>query len=151
MSGMIVAVLGLLFGLVTYLQLKNLPVHTAMREISELIYETCKTYLLTQGKFLMILGVFIGCIIVVYFGLLYQPAMSVLKVLIRDPLAGRHEYRHGSDQRRTADHALHPVVHSRRLRGSAGESRLFSFGSQPNSSLERDTRSAEQAGIESMF
>ena len=53
--GLVVCVLGLVFGLVIYGQLKNLPVHKSMREISELIYETCKTYLITQGKFILIL------------------------------------------------------------------------------------------------
>jgi K(+)-stimulated pyrophosphate-energized sodium pump len=66
--GLIVCALGLLFGLVIYTQLKNLPVHQSMREISELIYETCKTYLITQGKFLLVLWVFIGTITAVYFG-----------------------------------------------------------------------------------
>ena len=54
--------------MVMYMQLKNLPVHRSMREISELIYETCKTYLLTQGKFILLLWAFIGAIMVVYFG-----------------------------------------------------------------------------------
>ena len=49
-----------MFGLVIYTQLKNMAVHSSMREISELIYETCKTYLITQGKFILILEVFIG-------------------------------------------------------------------------------------------
>src|SRR5712691_10948523 len=53
--GILFCVLGLGFGLTIYTRLKNLPVHRAMREISELIYETCKTYLITQGKFLLIL------------------------------------------------------------------------------------------------
>jgi K(+)-stimulated pyrophosphate-energized sodium pump len=66
--GLLICALGLLFGLVIYTQLKNLPVHASMREISELIYETCKTYLVTQGKFLLILWVFIGTIAAVYFG-----------------------------------------------------------------------------------
>jgi K(+)-stimulated pyrophosphate-energized sodium pump len=66
--GIGVCVLGLLFGLWIYTQLKNLPVHRSMREISELIYATCKTYLTTQGKFIMILWVFIGLIVAVYFG-----------------------------------------------------------------------------------
>ncbi len=57
MSGIVVSVLGLVFGLVQYVQLKNLPVHKSMLEISELIYETCKTYLITQGKFILILEV----------------------------------------------------------------------------------------------
>jgi K(+)-stimulated pyrophosphate-energized sodium pump len=66
--GLVVCALGLGFGLVIYTQLKNLEVHRSMREVSELIYETCKTYLQTQGKFLMILWVFIGVAVAVYFG-----------------------------------------------------------------------------------
>ena len=54
--------------MVIFMRLKNLPVHRSMREISELIYETCKTYLVTQGKFLMLLWAFIAVIIVLYFG-----------------------------------------------------------------------------------
>ena len=69
-GGLAVCVLGLVFGLVVYRQLQALPVHSSMREISELIYETCKTYLLQQGKFLAILELFIGIIIVIYFGFL---------------------------------------------------------------------------------
>src|SRR2546429_1836064 len=70
--GLVICALGLLFGLAQYTQLRNLPVHRAMREISELIYETCKTYLLTQGRFLLILWVFIGAIVAVYFGALAE-------------------------------------------------------------------------------
>jgi K(+)-stimulated pyrophosphate-energized sodium pump len=66
--GLLVCALGLLFGLAIYTHLKNLPVHESMREVSELIYETCKTYLLTQGKFLLVLWVFIGAIVAIYFG-----------------------------------------------------------------------------------
>jgi K(+)-stimulated pyrophosphate-energized sodium pump len=68
--GLIVCVLGLLFGFVIYVQLKNQEVHRSMREISELIYETCKTYLQTQGKFILLLEVFIGVIMIFYFGVL---------------------------------------------------------------------------------
>ena len=68
MGGLAICVLGLVFGLVIYNQLKNLPVHRSMLEISELIYETCKTYLVTQGKFILLLWVFIGVISAVYFG-----------------------------------------------------------------------------------
>jgi K(+)-stimulated pyrophosphate-energized sodium pump len=68
--GLFISLLGWLFGLAIYVQLKNLPVHRAMREISELIYETCKTYLLTQGKFILLLWVFIAAIVVAYFGVL---------------------------------------------------------------------------------
>jgi K(+)-stimulated pyrophosphate-energized sodium pump len=70
--GIGVCALGLLFGLWIYMQLKNLPVHSSMREISELIYTTCKTYLTTQGKFILVLWVFIGLIVAVYFGALAQ-------------------------------------------------------------------------------
>jgi K(+)-stimulated pyrophosphate-energized sodium pump len=80
MSGLLVCVLGLAFGLVIYSQLKNLPVHASMREISELIYETCKTYLITQGKFILILEIFIGAIIVLYFGFLVR--LDAMKVAI---------------------------------------------------------------------
>src|SRR6476620_457108 len=68
MGGLLVCALGLVFGLVIYKQLRNLPVHKSMLEISELIYETCKTYLITQAKFILLLEVFIGAIIIVYFG-----------------------------------------------------------------------------------
>ncbi len=67
LGGLVVCVLGLLFGLVMYVQLKNLPVHRSMREISELIFETCKTYLVTQGKFILLLEIFIGIVIFIYF------------------------------------------------------------------------------------
>ena len=79
-AGLGVCLLGLLFGLIIFTQLKNLPVHSAMREISELIYETCKTYLITQGKFILLLEVFIGVIMIVYFGVLQK--MEPVKVVI---------------------------------------------------------------------
>ncbi|MGH7277019.1 MAG: sodium/proton-translocating pyrophosphatase, partial [Candidatus Rokuibacteriota bacterium] len=83
MWGLVVCVLGLVFGMVIYRQLKNLPVHASMREISELIYETCKTYLITQGRFLLILEVFIGVIMVIYFGVLLKfEAVKVLIILL---------------------------------------------------------------------
>jgi K(+)-stimulated pyrophosphate-energized sodium pump len=78
--GLIICFLGLLFGLIIYMQLKKLPVHKSMREISELIYETCKTYLVTQGKFILILEVFIAVIIVLYFGFLLK--FEILRVVI---------------------------------------------------------------------
>src|SRR5713101_712280 len=81
--GLLFCFLGLMFGLVIYIQLKNLPVHRAMREISELIYETCKTYLITQGKFILMLEVLIGTIMVVYFGILEKnPANQVVIILL---------------------------------------------------------------------
>ncbi|HZD70565.1 MAG TPA: hypothetical protein VFA45_17225 [Actinomycetes bacterium] len=60
MWGLLVCILGLVFGLVNYIRVKRLPVHPAMRDISQLIWETCKTYLFTQGKFLLILEILIG-------------------------------------------------------------------------------------------
>jgi K(+)-stimulated pyrophosphate-energized sodium pump len=83
MFGLAVCVLGLLFGMVTFVQLRNLPVHRSMREISELIYETCKTYLITQGKFILILELFIGVIMVFYFGVLQHfEAVKVAIILL---------------------------------------------------------------------
>jgi len=78
--GIIFCIFGLAFGLMIYTKLKNLPVHRSMREISELIYETCKTYLITQGKFLLLLEAFIAVIIVLYFGLLlhYEAARVII-------------------------------------------------------------------------
>src|ERR1700687_2743491 len=80
MWGLGVCGLGLLFGFIPYKQLRDLPVHKSMLEISELIYETCKTYLITQGKFLMILEIFIGVIIVFYFYFLQN--MDAVKVAV---------------------------------------------------------------------
>ena len=62
-GGIGICVLGLLFGLVTYSRLQRLPVHRSMLDVSELIYETCKTYLVTQGKFILVLEIFVGLII----------------------------------------------------------------------------------------
>ncbi|MFZ0909811.1 MAG: sodium-translocating pyrophosphatase [Candidatus Acidiferrales bacterium] len=70
--GIVFCIFGLIFGLAIYMRLKNLPVHRSMREISELIYETCKTYLITQGKFILLLEVFIAAVIVLYFGVLLK-------------------------------------------------------------------------------
>src|SRR5205823_954153 len=81
--GILFCIFGLGFGLVIYTRLKNLPVHRAMREISELIYETCKTYLITQGKFLLLLWAFIAVIIVLYFGVLLKyEAVRVIVILL---------------------------------------------------------------------
>jgi len=71
-AGLFVCIGGVMFGLVFFSQLKSLPVHDSMRDISELIYETCKTYLLTQGKFLILLWLFIAAVVGLYFGKLVQ-------------------------------------------------------------------------------
>jgi K(+)-stimulated pyrophosphate-energized sodium pump len=83
MGGLLVAILGLLFGLTIYNKLRNLPVHQSMREISELIYATCQAYLIQQGKFLLILELFIGSVILLYFGVLlhFEPIKVVIILL----------------------------------------------------------------------
>jgi K(+)-stimulated pyrophosphate-energized sodium pump len=80
MGGLVVCVLGLAFGMTIFTRLKHMPVHRSMLEVSELIYETCKTYLITQGKFILLLEVFIGVIMLFYFGVLQQ--FSAMKVTI---------------------------------------------------------------------
>ena len=70
MGGLLICLLGLAFGVWQYVQLRRLPVHKAMLEISELIYETCKTYLITQGKFILLLEGLVGLVMAVYFGVL---------------------------------------------------------------------------------
>ena len=86
--GLIVVALGLLFGLVIYQQLKNAPVHSSMLEVSELIYETCKTYLITQVRFLAILEIFIGSIIVFYFGVLQHFAIQKVAIILGFSIIG---------------------------------------------------------------
>ena len=80
LAGLVICVLGVLFGLVQSMQISKLPVHKSMLEISELIYETCKTYLVTQGKFIAILWAFIAAIMVWYFSL--NPHMTAFKIFI---------------------------------------------------------------------
>src|ERR1700733_9283596 len=146
--GILFCVFGLAFGLAIYTKLKNLPVHRAMREISELIYETCKTYLITQGKFLLLLEAFIAVVIVLYFGvLLHYEAARVIIILafsmvgdsrehVREFAHGvcgtarqavsdlshsagsRDEHRDDADQRGIADDAFHSAVYPGRLRGA---------------------------------
>ncbi len=91
-GGLVVCALGLLFGLMVFTQTKNLPVHESMREVSELIYETCKTYLLTQGKFILLLWVFIALVISAYYGWLApvpnKPIGLTLSVILLFSLIG---------------------------------------------------------------
>jgi K(+)-stimulated pyrophosphate-energized sodium pump len=82
LSGLVVCVLGLLFGLLSYSHVKNLPVHRSMAEISELIYETCKAYMVQQGKLLLVLFCFIGTVIVVYFLLTGLELPKILVILL---------------------------------------------------------------------
>jgi K(+)-stimulated pyrophosphate-energized sodium pump len=80
--GILFCIFGLLFGLVTYSRLKNLPVHRAMAEMSQLIWETCKTYIIQQGKFLLLLWCFIAIIILLYFGVLRRAEFGALQVVV---------------------------------------------------------------------
>jgi K(+)-stimulated pyrophosphate-energized sodium pump len=82
-GGLGVCVLGMLFGLGMYRHVRDLPVHKAMLEVSELIYETCKTYLLTQGKFILLLEAFVGSVVIFYFGFLrgFSPGDVALIVI----------------------------------------------------------------------
>ena len=82
LTGLVVCVLGLLFGAWTYVEVKKLPVHESMAEVSALIYETCKAYLVQQGKFLLILELFIGAIMVAYFALIGLEAYKIAIVLV---------------------------------------------------------------------
>src|SRR5437660_12761304 len=90
--GIVICIFGLGFGLAIYSRLKNLPVHKSMRDISELIYETCKTYLFTQGKFLLVLWVFVAVVIVMYFGWLrpvpHHPVKLTLPIILIFSLVG---------------------------------------------------------------
>jgi K(+)-stimulated pyrophosphate-energized sodium pump len=88
MGGLLVCVLGLAFGMTIFMRLKNMPVHRSMLEVSELIYETCKTYLITQGKFILLLEVFIGVIMLFYFGVLQHFSPVKVAVILLFSLIG---------------------------------------------------------------
>ncbi|HEV8446322.1 MAG TPA: sodium-translocating pyrophosphatase [Gemmatimonadaceae bacterium] len=88
LGGLVVCVLGMLFGLAIYTRLKNMAVHKSMRAVSELIYETCKTYLITQGKFILILEFFIGIVIALYFGVLQHFSVDKVAVILVFSLIG---------------------------------------------------------------
>ncbi len=88
MFGILFCVFGLIFGMTIYVGLKNLPVHRTMREISELIYETCKTYLITQGKFLMLLWAFIAATMILYFGVLLKYEVSRVVIILAFSVLG---------------------------------------------------------------
>ncbi len=81
--GIAICVFGFLFGLTQFISIMKMPVHKSMKDISELIYETCKTYLITQGRFLLILEVLIGIVMIAYFGWLrHMEAVKVVMILI---------------------------------------------------------------------
>ena len=87
-SGVVISVLGLVFGLVVCLQLRKLPVHSSMLEVSELIYATCKTYLLTQGRFIFILWLFIGAVMVFYFKYLLLFSTARVSIILAFSVVG---------------------------------------------------------------
>jgi K(+)-stimulated pyrophosphate-energized sodium pump len=88
MYGILFCVFGLIFGMSIYVGLKNRPVHRTMREVSELIYETCKTYLITQGKFLMLLWAFIAATMILYFGVLLKYEVSRVVIILAFSVLG---------------------------------------------------------------
>ena len=88
MAGLIVCLAGICFGISIYNKLRNLPVHKSMHDISELIYETCKTYLNTQGKFILFLEVFIGAVMVWYFGWLRHFEIAKVAIIVAFSLVG---------------------------------------------------------------
>ena len=88
MGGLVVSALGLIFGLFIFTRLRNMAVHDSMREVSELIYETCKTYLATQGRFLCILEGFMAVIIVFYFGFMLSLAAYKVAIILAFSVVG---------------------------------------------------------------
>ncbi|MGJ9611592.1 sodium-translocating pyrophosphatase [Actinotignum sp. GS-2025b] len=86
--GVGVCVLGLCFGLITYMNLRKLPVHRAMAEVADLIYETCKAYLVKQGRFLLVLWAFITAVIVVYYKFLVGFTWGKLAIVVAFSLLG---------------------------------------------------------------
>ncbi|MFT3787866.1 MAG: sodium-translocating pyrophosphatase [Tepidisphaeraceae bacterium] len=128
-GGIVVSVLGLLFGLVIYTQLKNMPVHRVMKDVSELIYATCKTYLFTQAKFLMLLWVFITAAIVAYFGFLAEYETEAGAVT------------HGYPP------ALVAIIVAFSLVGMAGSAAVAWFGIRVNTFANSRTAHASIAGL----
>lgn len=86
--GILVTILGLIFGIFEFLKIKALPAHSRMLDVSNIIYETCKTYLLQQGKFLIILQVLIGAAMVYYFGFLKHMEMNRVLLILFWSLLG---------------------------------------------------------------
>lgn len=87
-GGLLVSAAGLFFGLRICKELHDMPVHSSMREVSDLIYETCKTYLINQGKFLAVLWTIIALVIVLYFGWLSQKSSTVVGIIVGFSIVG---------------------------------------------------------------
>jgi len=81
-AGLIICVIGMIFGIIQYVQTKNLPAHQSMLDVSQTIWETCKTYLLQQGKFLIALWILIAICIIYYFGALSGMAAGGIFVIL---------------------------------------------------------------------
>jgi K(+)-stimulated pyrophosphate-energized sodium pump len=88
MIGLVISLAGGVFGISTFIKLRNLPVHRSMRDVSELIYATCKTYLFTQGKFILLLELFIGSVMVIYFGWLRGLPADRVALIVAFSLVG---------------------------------------------------------------
>jgi K(+)-stimulated pyrophosphate-energized sodium pump len=86
--GLAICAFGIVFGFTQFVQIRRLPVHSAMKDVSELIYETCKTYLFTQGKFILVLWALVGIIIGVYFGWLRAMEMNKVVMILACSLIG---------------------------------------------------------------
>jgi len=80
--GIAISVLGLLFGLFEYFKVRSIKAHKSMTDIGDLIFETCKTYLIQQGKFLIGLEVLIGICIAFYFGFLQQMPWQNVAIIL---------------------------------------------------------------------
>ncbi len=116
LTGLLVCVLGLAFGGWVYVGVKNLPVHRSMAEVSDLIYETCKAYLVQQGKFLLILELFIGAIMIAYFALIGLEAYKIAIVLVFSLIGIARQLRRG-----VVRHPhQHPGQLAHRVRGAQG-------------------------------
>ncbi len=88
MIGLAVCVVGIVFGWMQYLQTKNLPVHASMGGVSNVIWETCKTYLMQQGKFLAALWILIAACMVYYFGCLEGGSVKHVAVILLASILG---------------------------------------------------------------
>jgi K(+)-stimulated pyrophosphate-energized sodium pump len=86
--GLLICLIGLAFGFMQYAQTKNLPAHKSMLDVSQTIWETCKTYLLQQGKFLLALWVLIAICIVYYFGVLSAMGTSAVVIILLASVVG---------------------------------------------------------------
>jgi K(+)-stimulated pyrophosphate-energized sodium pump len=88
MIGLVVCALGVVYGWMQYVQTKNLPVHKSMGDVSQIIWETCKTYLFQQGKFLAVLWILIAVCMGYYFGVLSHNSVSHVVIILLASVLG---------------------------------------------------------------